>query len=127
MDNEFIISLCAGFGTAQVFYWFRWWRSGGGGEKLLRYSAYAFFVGLMNYLSLFMITKLYDIHFLVQILIALLGCFYMLKSDWYFHFIKGMPAPKSNKFFIGGLFKDPESVQIDSEGNEIETKERPER
>ena len=115
MENDYIISLCSGFLTPQVFYLIRWWKLGKGGEKLLRHIGYAFFVGFMAYLLLFMITKLYDLHILVQILISLFGSFLYLKSDYYFHFIKGVPPPQSNKFFIGGFWKDPESIDLETQ------------
>ena len=89
MDKIFAITLCAAFLTPQIFYLFRWWKAGRGWEKLLRNFAYAFFIGLMNYLTLFVLSRFYDAHFLIQVLISFIGSMYMLKSDYYSQFIEG--------------------------------------
>jgi len=97
MDKESLITVCAAFLTLQVFYGFRWWKAGKGGEKLLRNFAYALYIGFVNWAILFMITKLYSVHFLVQIVISLAGSLFMLTSDWYGPFIEGKNVFESDE------------------------------
>lgn len=89
MDNENIQIISVAFLTPQIFYLFRWWNAGKGWEKLLRNFAYALFVGLLNWATLFMLAEFYAAHFLVQMLISFVGSLFMLTSDWYGPFIEG--------------------------------------
>lgn len=89
MNNDDLIIILTAFLTPQAFYFLRWWKAGKGGEKLLRHFAYALFVGLLNWATLFMLSDFYNAHFLIQILISFAGSLFMLTSDWYGHFIEG--------------------------------------
>lgn len=127
MNSELFTALCAAFIAPQVIYGVRWWKGGGGRERLFRHMSYAFFVGFMVYLFLFMVKEFFKIHFLGQVLISILGSFLYLKSDYYFNIVKGTPPPKSKSFFIGGFWKDPESVKTDLEGLESNQEEKPKK
>ena len=97
MDKEFLITVCVAFLTQQVFYGFRWWKADKGGEKLLRHFAYALFVGLLNWATLFMLSEYINGNLFIQILVSFAISLFMLMSDWYGPFIEGKNVFESDE------------------------------